>query len=158
MSNKSINIRSNIDNGDIIQYYAKFNIIGNDCYQPRVTMYFMDTNFVGQNKYLSVYHNDQLLFNNCGENNNTCSVFNYCFNEYRIGDMIPENDQVVIRIEKGKESGIPQGCQYSLYADITLTCDITLAPTTQPTIDPTFNPTLSPTNPTLNPIYCAGIC
>ena len=125
---RSINIRSNINStSNNITYYAKFNVIGNNCNSPGISIYFQDTDFDdgGQGiKFLNVYYNGQFV-TSCGSNNGICNDYKYCLQHYALSDqVIVEGDQVVIRIERGKDSGIPSGCDYSLWADVTLICGV----------------------------------
>lgn len=125
-TSKTINIRSNINStSNNITYYSKFNVIGNDCKYPLISIYFQDTDFDGgleEVEHLNVFYNDQLIAS-CGSNNEVCNDYKYCLRNSSLGDqVIPDGNQIVIRIEKGKDSGIASECDYSLWADVTLIC------------------------------------
>ena len=123
---KTINIRSNIQSttNDII-YYAKFNILYNDCYQPRISIYYEDTDFdaTNQSKFFHVYYEGQMIAD-CGSNTNTCNDYKHCLQNHSISSLklIAKDSQFVIEIQKGADSAIPTGCLYSLFAEVTLQC------------------------------------
>ena len=118
---------------------------------------------------MKVFYKDQ-LFATCGNNTNTCGDYKYCLQNEYIDYYVAADEQIKIRIEKGSDSGIPSACNYSLWADVTVTCyqtgrptpfpsnaptesptSATPDPTFIPTNEPTINPTPNPTNPTKNP-------
>ena len=76
-----------------------------------------------------------------GSNDGICHDYKYCIKNYslqRIVNYISPDTQFVIKLEKGKNSAIPSGCDYSLWADITLKCGGSLSPTSEPTYNPTY--------------------
>lgn len=122
--NGTINIRSAIEsNTSNTNYYATFMIMEHICYNPRITLFFEDTDFDGDNKFLNVYHNNKLT-KSCGSNNNSCGDYKYCLNSDLIlnGEPIAAGVEVVIHLEKGSDSNISNDCDNSSWADITLTC------------------------------------
>ena len=68
-----------------ISYYAKFEILKYICTKPKVTIYFEDTDFDGNDgiEFLNIYHNDSLI-TSCGSNNDTCGDFKYCIGNYSL--------------------------------------------------------------------------
>ena len=136
---RTINIRSTIQNTtNNIAYYVKFTINELPCVDPIITVYFEDTDFNGVDKFLHIYYENETLAS-CGSNTDTCGDYKYCINDSPLlnnSDGIPAGEQIIIKLEKGKQSNIPTGCEFSLYADITLTCDSPL-----PSVSPTFAPT-----------------
>ena len=126
ITSKTINIRSNIHSTtNNITYYNKFNIIGEDCRNPMISIYFEDTDFDGCGgdvEFVDVYYMDHFIIS-CGSNDGVCNDYKYCLANYSLGDeLILDGQQVVIAMIKGKDSGVPSGCDYSLWADVTLTC------------------------------------
>ena len=108
-------------------------MIRETCTNPSVTVYYEDTDFDGVDgtEFLSVYNNDTFI-TSCGSNSEICGDYKYCLQDYSV-DEIPAGGELVIKLTKGNDSGIPSGCDYSLWADITLKCGGTSAPSTSPT-------------------------
>ena len=136
------------------------------CTYPSITVYFQNLGFGGfeNGTFLNVYYQNKLL-SSCGSNNNAniCGDYQYCLQEYILEDSANIGDQIVVHLEKSRDS-IDCGNYYTLFADITLRCALTMNPTVSPTNDPTIEPTTQPTveptytnspttNPTLSPSY-----
>ena len=123
---KTINIRSTIQaTNNYTDYYAKFIIMDTVCTNPSITIWFEDTDFHGPGKFLRIYYQTQLI-EICGSNIETCGDYKYCLNRYPLSNtlyQIQDGEQITIHLQKGINSSIPVGCQYSLYADITLECN-----------------------------------
>lgn len=152
---RTINIRSTIHSTNTnTDYYAKFTVMSSNCVFPTVTIWFQDTDFGGPDKFLNVYYQGRLL-TTCGSNNDTCGDYKYCLNqEPLLNDSYPSilmDETIAIHLEKGKDSNVPSVCDYSLWADVTLSCDESFSPTEQPTVSPTQIPTAEPTTPTVDP-------
>ena len=126
LATSTINLRSTIHNNKNISYYVKFDVVGYICTQPKITIYFEDTDFDGADgtEFLNVYHRESLIAS-CGSNNETCGDFKYCLTNYSLqyGQSVAVGEQIIIHLEKGKDSGVPPSCNYSLWADITLSCE-----------------------------------
>ena len=124
MVTTTINVRSTIHSKPTdTDYYLKFNVNDYVCSKPRLTVYFEDTDYNGMDKFLDIYYKGSLIAS-CGSNTNVCGYYKYCLENQSLpsGSTMP-GDQVVIRLQKGKGSGIPQNCTFSLWADVTLSCD-----------------------------------
>lgn len=141
--NSTVNIRSRIENTtDNVNYYAKFRINGGDnfgikdngqcaqdglraCTYPTISIFFKDTDFNSSEddtKFLNVYYENERIVSCGGLNDNE---FKYCLSEKDLqvqNDEICQGQTIVIRLEKGKGSGIPSGTYFSLWADVTLQC------------------------------------
>ena len=121
----TINIRSSIHNDRNISYYVKFDVLGEVCTRPELNIYFQDTDFDGDDgmEFLNIYHRESLIAS-CGRNNDTCGDFKYCLANYSLqyGQSADVGERIVIHLEKGKDSGVPNGCDFSLWADVTLSC------------------------------------
>eukprot|EP01084_Bolivina_argentea_P240286 403718_1 len=174
----TIQIRSTIDNGADINYFAIFNIKDNDCVTPKITVYFRDTDFDSPSvEYLRIYYQSFQLAECGSESHTQCNVFKYCLDEYSVAGIntILQGTQFVLRVLKG--SGVNDYCSptYSLWADISLSCTQiptqspsqtptsythfptkypTQVPTLYPTQSPTLSPTITPSNlPTVTTVY-----
>ena len=95
-----------------------------------ITIWFQNADFYGDGvedkKFLNVYYKDELISACISINNATCNEYQYCLADYPLDDsplyFIPSGEQITIQIQKGRDSGIPSGCEYSLWADVTLKC------------------------------------
>ena len=152
---RTINIRSKIQSSNNnISYYAKFDIIDSACFNPMLSIYFQDTDFdgVGGTEFLNIYVDD-ILIANCGSNDDTCGDYKYCLDNFTLlqspSEYFEEGGQLVVHLEKGKDSNVPSGCDYSLWADVTLQChngtSQTSNPTSIPTEEPSPQPSMAPT-------------
>ena len=139
-NSRTINIRSTIQSTSYnVHYYAKFNIIDTDCINPLLTIYFGDTDFGGSdgNKFLNVSYQNQVIAT-CGSNNDICGDYKYCLEKYPLlidpNDSILSGEQIVIHLEKGNNSNVPSSCSssYSLWADVTISCNGVVLSSTQP--------------------------
>ena len=109
--NATINIRSTIQSTpDTVIYYAKFQIVDQVCTKPTITIYFEDTDFgVAGDHFLDVHAND-VFMGSCGSNNGLCGDYKYCCLDATLLDgSLSAGEQELIRLEKGKDSGIPSG-------------------------------------------------
>ena len=126
VSTSTINIRSMIDNGEKASYFATFNVTDYICTKPRLTIYFQDTDFDGNDgiEFLNIYY-DGLFIQSCGNNNMACGDFKFCLQNYSLPNVatVLPGTNITIQLQKGKDSGIPMSCNYSLWADVTLSCD-----------------------------------
>eukprot|EP01083_Nonionella_stella_P238460 835616_1 len=158
LRNKTVGVRSSIQGTDYhIDYFAKFKVLKGDCFKPKISIWYQDTDFddTVESKFLHIYYDNNFI-TNCGTNDSSYQ-YRHCLIDYVVSpNVIAQNTFFTVQLQKGKDSSVPTNCSYSLSADVTLTCDLpttspTLAPTTSPSAA-TYHPTLSPTSgPTLEP-------
>ena len=121
----TINVRSSIQSTEYdINYYAKFSIVNEACFQPALTVFYQDTDFDGVDgtEFLHIFYDNHSI-SSCGENNDTCNSYKYCLQHQTLGiESVPAGEQIIINLRKGKDSGVPYGCVHSLWANIELTC------------------------------------
>eukprot|EP01083_Nonionella_stella_P239579 838387_1 len=142
--NKTVNVRSWIQStGHNITYYARFNILYQDCHNPTLTIYYQDTDFGvdgSASKFLHVYYEGTMIAT-CGSNVNTCNDYKYCLQNHNLSlNSIPMDTQFTVVLVKGKDSGVPSSCDYSLWADVTLRCFVPPTVTAAPSMAPSFAP------------------
>eukprot|EP01083_Nonionella_stella_P071116 190837_1 len=152
--NKTISIRSSrsftID--QMYKYHAKFNVMDNICYDPRITMYYYSSGAFYNSHVVEVYdYTTSALIQECPTSRCDINPID-CVQEKVIANMVPNGSQVHIYVAFTAKATIPKPCEYTLWADITLRCDP--PPTPEPTGMPTTAmPTLNPSKPTASPTH-----
>eukprot|EP01084_Bolivina_argentea_P265801 450666_1 len=150
-------------NNDIYSYYY-FTQNSEPCYNPKLTISTLDTDFDGTNYLNTQIYNDLIPY--CYPNGNTCSNYYKCLDFYSLQQPIINN---FFRI-RTSITGINYPCKFNSttfvlsVTIVTLSCYVkkvptinptpypTLIPTETPTVFPTYIPTHNPTSiPTNNP-------
>eukprot|EP01084_Bolivina_argentea_P176365 305223_1 len=150
IATSTIQIASTIDNGQDINYFARFNIINQDCVSPKLTVYYRNNDFDTNefNEYLRINHDNHQIAECGSAHYRQCNIYEYCLNEYTINGvlMVEQGRQFVVNLIKG--SGVNTYCNpaYSLWATVSLSCSklVSAQPTLTPSIFPTRGPSHQP--------------
>eukprot|EP01083_Nonionella_stella_P287868 979973_1 len=165
-------IITNINDVSAHSFGICYNIINEDCINPRFSFEYEQIDYDSFIEYLSIYDNNNYLLKKCGGNiSNLCGVFDECLhNHYLNVQTIPQNTLYQITINQ--TNYVNALCEdnniqntYSMNGRATLHCGIetdnpsqnpTPFPTLLPTQIPSFIPTKIPTDipsvyPSLNP-------
>ena len=128
-------------------FHVQFNIIHDDCSDPRLSLRFEEIDFLTDDEYLDVFDNQRKLIRRCtGETNANCGEWILCLDEHSIvNGSIMANDTYNISIFQPHT--LNSLCEplhsYSINLELTILCTNpypTTSPSTHPTADPTAFP------------------
>eukprot|EP01083_Nonionella_stella_P034652 94802_1 len=114
--------------GSVTSYYAKFNILGEDCWWPQLWV----QDFSGKapeslNVYFIENGTDRLL-QDCASSVDSCgataysSCFSTTFSDELTTEPIPAGTQVVFRIDRGPSVNPSDACDYTFDAQLNFIC------------------------------------
>jgi hypothetical protein len=171
------------------KWLLEFQLMDEDevCVDPLLTVKYQETNFDADDEYFDVsvlflengarnttiddyYSNDfQIeLASDCGYHEEQCLLFNYCglLKDYPLSAVeigsITFDDLLIVIIDVSENVDLLD-CDYSFFANVTLTCTQSSAPTPQTLPPTTFAPTTRnmTRNPTPRPTnygFCFVLC
>ena len=112
-----------------INYHAKFVIATAACGYPTVTVYYQNTDFksfANETNFLTIYF-EGFVIGQCQNINTGCDNYQYCLNNYPLPvDAVKDGESITIKVVKARNSTNSEGCLYSLYADVTVSCTGTI--------------------------------